>query len=301
MCDRWESSGTGMSGLVDGPQTVAGHVGVDLRRRQVGVAEELLHCPQVGSSLEQVRSVRVPECVGVERCGRRAAGTALEDTPRVTRREHTTTPVEENGVGRAFPWWPAPVALGRARRRARRRPARRSAPAAPWSPCRAPSPARGAGRSRRGGDRSTRRRGARLRRAPRAARGRGGARRGRPDRRRPSRRPARVGGGVEQRVRVVDVRDARQARDAPSARAGSRRGRVRSRRGDGDTAGTSEPRRPCGRSVERGEAARCRGKRDSDATPGDRCRSGRGRHGCTTRRTRRRRARTHHACAGSRR
>ena len=55
-----------MSGLVDGPQTVAGHVGVDLRRRQVGVAEQLLHCPQVGSSLEQVGSVRVPECVGME-------------------------------------------------------------------------------------------------------------------------------------------------------------------------------------------------------------------------------------------
>ena len=75
-----------MSGLVDGPQTIAGHVGVDLRRRQIGMAEELLHCPEVGSSLEQVGGVRMPECVGM-------AGAAVrewvlrQDTPCVTRRE----------------------------------------------------------------------------------------------------------------------------------------------------------------------------------------------------------------------
>ena len=55
-----------MSGLVDSPQALAGHVGVDLRRRQIGVAEKLLHCPEVGSAFEQVGGVRVPECVGME-------------------------------------------------------------------------------------------------------------------------------------------------------------------------------------------------------------------------------------------
>ena len=55
-----------MGRLVNGPQTVAGHVGVDLRRRQVGVAEQLLHRSEVGSALEQVGGVRMTECVGME-------------------------------------------------------------------------------------------------------------------------------------------------------------------------------------------------------------------------------------------
>ena len=56
----------GCVAFVDGPQPVAGDVSVDLGRRQIGVAEQLLHGPQVGSAFEQVRSVRVPQRVGVE-------------------------------------------------------------------------------------------------------------------------------------------------------------------------------------------------------------------------------------------
>ena len=55
-----------MGRFVDGPEPVAGHVGVDLGGRQIGVAEELLDCPEVGSAFEQVRSVRVAQRVGVE-------------------------------------------------------------------------------------------------------------------------------------------------------------------------------------------------------------------------------------------
>ena len=55
-----------MGRFVDGPQALAGEVGVDLGRRQIGVAEQLLHGPQVGSAFQQVRSVRVPEGVGVQ-------------------------------------------------------------------------------------------------------------------------------------------------------------------------------------------------------------------------------------------
>ena len=122
-----------------------------------------------------------------------------------------TTPIDENDVVGRFRGHQHRSSVGRARRRARRPPVRRSAPAAPSIPCRAPSPALCGGRSRRAGGRSTRRCGARLRTAPRAAPDRGGARRGdRIDRRRPCDR--RLGGGVEHRVRVVDVGDARQAR-----------------------------------------------------------------------------------------
>ena len=56
-----------MGRLVDSPQTLAGHVGVDLRRRQVGVAEQLLHRSEVGSAFEQMGGVRVTERVGMER------------------------------------------------------------------------------------------------------------------------------------------------------------------------------------------------------------------------------------------
>ena len=55
-----------MGRLVDGSESVAGHVGVDLGRREIGVAEEFLHCPEVGAAFQQVRSVRVAEGVWVE-------------------------------------------------------------------------------------------------------------------------------------------------------------------------------------------------------------------------------------------
>src|SRR3954469_17709850 len=59
-------SGTRMGRFVDGPQTFTGEMGVDLGRRQVGMTEQLLHGPQVGSAFQQVRSVRVPEGMGVQ-------------------------------------------------------------------------------------------------------------------------------------------------------------------------------------------------------------------------------------------
>jgi hypothetical protein len=36
-------------------------VSVDLRGADVGVSEELLHCPQIGSAFEQVRCVRMTQ------------------------------------------------------------------------------------------------------------------------------------------------------------------------------------------------------------------------------------------------
>jgi hypothetical protein len=60
------SSGTGMGCLVDRPKAFAGEMGVDLRGGEVGVAEQLLHGPQVRTTFEQVRSVGVPEDVWVQ-------------------------------------------------------------------------------------------------------------------------------------------------------------------------------------------------------------------------------------------
>ena len=51
------------------PPAAVGDVRVDLGRAQVGVAEHLLHAPQVGAALEQVRGEGVPQQVRVDALG----------------------------------------------------------------------------------------------------------------------------------------------------------------------------------------------------------------------------------------
>ena len=53
--------------VVDAPEPVPVDVAVDLRRRQRGMAEQLLNRPQVGAALEQVRCERVAQTVRVRR------------------------------------------------------------------------------------------------------------------------------------------------------------------------------------------------------------------------------------------
>src|SRR5947207_1503192 len=48
-------SGSGMELVVNAPQALARDVGVDLRRRDVGVAEHRLERAQVGATFEQMR------------------------------------------------------------------------------------------------------------------------------------------------------------------------------------------------------------------------------------------------------
>src|SRR3954470_1236257 len=48
------------------PSASIGYVGVELRRREVGVAEHLLHRAQVGAPLEQVRRERVAQQMGMD-------------------------------------------------------------------------------------------------------------------------------------------------------------------------------------------------------------------------------------------
>ena len=49
---------------VNVPQTISGHVGVNFRRADVRVSEQLLDDPQVGTVLKQVRGEAVAEHVG---------------------------------------------------------------------------------------------------------------------------------------------------------------------------------------------------------------------------------------------
>ena len=51
---------------VDGLQTGGVHMGVDLRRRDVGVAEHFLNDAQVGPAGEQMGGEAMPEKVGVD-------------------------------------------------------------------------------------------------------------------------------------------------------------------------------------------------------------------------------------------
>jgi hypothetical protein len=73
-----------MGGLVDRTEPVSGQMSVDLRRSQIGVAEQLLHGAEVRSALEEMGGVRVAERVRVQRpaVGERVS---VQDPPRVTR------------------------------------------------------------------------------------------------------------------------------------------------------------------------------------------------------------------------
>ena len=88
-----------MRRVVDRLQAVAGEVGVDLRGREVGVAEQLLHDPEVGAALEEVRGVRVTQHVRMQRpaVGERVRG---DDTVRLAGRDRATATGEEHDVGR---------------------------------------------------------------------------------------------------------------------------------------------------------------------------------------------------------
>src|SRR3954464_3306325 len=88
-------SGTRMCRFVDGPQSLAGQMGVDLGRRQIRMTEQLLHGPQVGSAFQQVRSVRVPEGVRVQGppVGQRVT---LDDAMGVPRTQPPAPSVEEH-------------------------------------------------------------------------------------------------------------------------------------------------------------------------------------------------------------
>src|SRR6188508_2454471 len=79
------------------PSPSIGYVGVELRRGEVGVAEELLDAPQIGAALEQVRRERVAEEVRVHapRLEPGPLGQPAQDQERTGTRERPAAGVEE--------------------------------------------------------------------------------------------------------------------------------------------------------------------------------------------------------------
>src|SRR5436190_1369021 len=75
-------SGSRVEAVIHSLEARLQHVRVNLRRRQVGVAEHHLNRAQVGAAFEQMRRKRVPQGVRAEsagQSGRRAV--TLEDLP----------------------------------------------------------------------------------------------------------------------------------------------------------------------------------------------------------------------------
>ena len=67
-------SGAGVGGAVHGGQSLGTHVGVDLRRAEARVTENLLHRPQIRSPVEQVGRRRVAEGVRARRAASATVG-----------------------------------------------------------------------------------------------------------------------------------------------------------------------------------------------------------------------------------
>ena len=144
--------------VVDAAQALAVDVAVDLRRRERGVAEQLLDRPQVGAALEQVRR----ECVAQPVRMRRDPPQRARVEPAAAHRE------EERVLGAAAR---ARAARARGSARATTRPPRRAGRRAPCRPCRARGRAPARSRRRRGRARPPRRCAARPSRRARRARG----------------------------------------------------------------------------------------------------------------------------------
>src|SRR5258705_7602511 len=111
----------GMKTVVHRPHPLLQHVGVNLRRRQIGVAEHHLDGAEIRAALEQVRRERMPQHVRAERPSEAgAAPVRLQDLPEADARQpRPAAPrVHEEPRTRALP-------------AKRRLPVRREAPAPP--------------------------------------------------------------------------------------------------------------------------------------------------------------------------
>src|SRR5881275_1278390 len=89
-------SGPRVEAIVDRAQPRFEHVRVDLRRREVGVAEHQLNRAQVGAAFEQMRGERVAEDVRTQRA--RQSGlqrVLLQDLPEADAAERAAAGVEE--------------------------------------------------------------------------------------------------------------------------------------------------------------------------------------------------------------
>ena len=82
--------------VVDRTQPGFQDVSIDLRRREVRVAQHHLNGPKIRTAFEQVRSERVPDDMGAERA-RQAGGRAVafDDFPEPHAAQRAATRVDE--------------------------------------------------------------------------------------------------------------------------------------------------------------------------------------------------------------
>src|SRR5207247_3804482 len=89
-------SAPGVEAIVDGSEPGRQHMRVNLRRRQIGVAEHQLNRAQVGAPLEQVGRKRMAEDVWADRARQvRPPRVPLENLPEADAAERTAARVEE--------------------------------------------------------------------------------------------------------------------------------------------------------------------------------------------------------------
>src|SRR6266852_6507700 len=102
--------------LVQLLQALARHVGIDLRGRDIGVAEQELHDAQIRAMVEQMRGEGVAQRVRRERSAREGCpGALLYQVPERLPRHRTTAPRDEHVVAGPFPQKRGPAFLRIAR------------------------------------------------------------------------------------------------------------------------------------------------------------------------------------------
>ena len=114
---RQPPSGPGVRLVIRCPQPLDGHMGVDLRRRERSVTEQLLNASQVGSPLQQVGGSRVAQAVRAQ-VGR--PGTCAQQARARPRGPSAGRPGRRARRGTAPARWPAPASARPAARPARR-------------------------------------------------------------------------------------------------------------------------------------------------------------------------------------
>src|SRR3569832_1440410 len=103
MCASGDASAPRMMLTVHLFQTLAGHVSVDLRSRQITVTQQHLYDAQVRAVIEQMRGERVPQGMRRELLGNTGfTGVALDEVPEGLARHPIAPPRREQVVGLAL-------------------------------------------------------------------------------------------------------------------------------------------------------------------------------------------------------
>src|SRR5882762_990455 len=92
-------SGARVVALVHGAEVIPIDVGVELRRREIGVSQHFLHGTEVGATLEQVRGERVSQRMRCDTLGQTGPPRrGFDDTPGANARQWRTTRIQEQNA-----------------------------------------------------------------------------------------------------------------------------------------------------------------------------------------------------------